>query len=85
MSDYMDTPHYRVNQFVSALRVCDPKADVISHLAGAFPLRLADLEAVVREWADQREIIDGLRVENDDYAKANAALGASLTKGTAHE
>lgn len=48
---YMDSAHYRVNHFVSALRVCSPEADVISHLAGACPLRLADLEAVVRESA----------------------------------
>lgn len=85
MSGYLDTAHSRVNKFVSALRVTMPSADVISHLAGAFPLHLADLEAVVREWAEQRDriaaqdvIIDGLRHEVDDYAKHLRDINAGL-------
>jgi hypothetical protein len=55
MNDYLNTAHSRVNKFVSALRVTMPSADVISHLAGAFPLRLADLEEVIRESAARAE------------------------------
>lgn len=51
MSKYMDTPHYRVNKFVAAMRVCAPETKVISHLAGAFPLTVEDLDAVVRDSA----------------------------------
>lgn len=51
MSKYMDTPHYRVNRFVSAVRVCTPAAKVISHLAGAFELTVEDLDTVVRDTA----------------------------------
>ncbi len=51
MSKYMDTPHYRVNRFVAAVRVCTPEAKVISHLAGAFALTVEDLDAVVRDSA----------------------------------
>lgn len=50
-SDYMDTPHYRVNTFVAFWRVAAngiPQMMLVDHNP-SFPLKLDDLEAVVRQ------------------------------------
>jgi hypothetical protein len=58
MTAYMDTPHYRVNKFVSTMRVLGSVKsgvkDVIYVAAGDILLSLDDLEAVVREASELR-------------------------------
>lgn len=67
MSDYMDTPHYRVNKFVSTLRVMGmPDHGRVVGTSGV-AVNLGDLEAVVRESA-----------ERDAYARRLTEAGRSI-------
>lgn len=51
-SAYMDSAHYRVNKAVSALRVLGGEGDTVVLSVANIPLRLEDLEAVIRDTAD---------------------------------
>lgn len=72
MTDYMDTPHYRVNKFVSTACVCVEREDgrvpadgVLVSLCG-IPLTLGDLEAVVRASAPDERRMERKHVTDDE-------------------